>query len=102
MVRDRGYYGRGLQSSFEQLEPADIYEKQMVDLYYCQYLILDICFPKVVENSCDQIFVNDHNRVIEIKCSLNILSLSDHIQILLDLELSTGINEKTDMHQTEF
>ena len=84
------------------LESADLYEKQLVDLFDCQNFIPVVFFPTCGKNILDQIFVNDDSIVIDVNCDDSLLktfSLSDHIPILLDLDLSPTKNEKTELHK---
>ena len=88
--------------NWKTLESADLYEKQLVNLFDCQNFIPVVFFPTYGKNILDQIFVNDESIVIDVKCDdslLKIFSLSDHIPILLDLDLSPAKNEKTGLHK---
>ena len=89
--------------NWKTLKSADLYEKQLVDLFHCQNFIPVVFFPTCGKNTLDQIFVNDDSIVIDVKCddsSLKIFSLSDHIPILLDLDLSPAKKRKPNC--TEF
>ena len=73
----------------------------MVDLFDCQIFIPVVFFPTCGKNTLDQIFVNDDSIVIDVKCDdslLKFFSLSDHIPIFLDLDLSPAKIEKTELH----
>ena len=89
--------------NWKTLESADLYEKQLVDLFDCQNFIPVVFFPNCGKNILDQIFVNDDSIVIDVNCDGSLLktfSLSDRIPILLDLDLSPAKNEKTELHKS--
>ena len=89
--------------NWKTLESTDLYEKQLVDLFDCQNFIPVVFFPTCGKNILDQIFVNDDSIVIDVNCDDSLLktfSLSDHIPILLDLDLSPAKNEKTELHKS--
>ena len=68
--------------NWKKLESADLYEKQLVDLFDCQIFITVVFFPTCGKHILDQIFVNDDSIVIDVNCDDSLLktfSLSDHI-----------------------
>ena len=86
--------------NWKTLESADLYGKQLVDLFDCQNFFPVVFFPTCSKNTLNQIFVNDESIVIDVKCDdslLKIFSLSDHIPILLDHDLSPAKNKKTEL-----
>ena len=88
--------------NWKTLESADLYEKQLVNLFDCQLFIPVVFFPTCGKNALDQIFVYDDSIVIGVKCDdsvLKIFSFSDLIPILLDLDLSPATNEKTELNR---
>ena len=84
------------------LESAHLYEEQLVDLFHLQNLIPVVFFPTCGENTLDQLFDDDDSIVIDVKfvnTLIKIFSLSDHITILLDHDLSSARNGKTELHR---
>ena len=56
-------------------ESADLYEKQLVDLFDCQNFIPVVFFPIFSKNTLDQIFVNTDSRVIDVNCDDSFLNV---------------------------
>ena len=59
--------------NWRTLESADLYEKQLVDLFDCQNFNAVVFFPTCGINTLNQIFVNDDSIVIDVKCDDSML-----------------------------